>query len=83
MRRVMVNDRGQRIGADHPNCRIPDWAIALILELRDAGMSLGKIAAKFDDPAGDGFTVSKSQVFKVCAGLVRAQVPARVKTVRD
>lgn len=81
MRRVAVNERGLRIGADHPRAKIPDSAIELILELRDAGLSYAAIALKFDDPEGDGFTVSKSMVFKVCAGLLRAQVAARIKSI--
>lgn len=81
MKRVELNFRGHRIGESHPQCKVPNWAIELILELRDDGLSMARIAAKFDDPTGDGFTVSKTLVWKVCHGLVRAQTVARVKTV--
>jgi hypothetical protein len=83
VKRIEVNDRGHRIGESHPQCKVPDWAVDLILELRAEGVSVARIAAKFDDPAGDGFTVSKTYVWKVCKGLVRAQIAARVKTTTE
>lgn len=81
VKRVAVNERGYRIGTSHPNSKLSDATIELILELRDAGLSYGAIAAKFDDPAEP--TVSKSMVYQVCQGLKRSQVVARVKTVPD
>lgn len=81
MKRVAVNDRGYRIGTSHPNCKLSDATIELILELRDAGLSYRQIAAKFDDPGEP--TVSFSMVRKVCLGLLRAQFIARVKTIAD
>jgi hypothetical protein len=81
VKRIAVNERGYRIGTSHPNCKLSDATIELILELHDAGLSYGQIAAKFDDP--DEPTVSKSMVYKVCQGLARAQVIARVKTIAD
>lgn len=82
MRRVPVNERGARIGAEHPRAHIPDWAIELILELRDTGMGYRSIAAKFDDPEGDGFTISWSHVRKVCKGINRGQVAVAMRTVK-
>lgn len=79
VKRVLLNDKGLRIGTSHPRAKLSDAAIELILELRDAGLSYGAIARKFDDPAEP--TVSKTMVWKVCQGLVRAQIVARVKTV--
>lgn len=81
VKRIAVNDRGYRIGTSHPNCKLSDAVIELILELRDAGLSYATIAAKFDDPAEP--TVSKSMVAKVCRGELRAQLVARIKTLGE
>lgn len=75
--KVARNDRGYRIGASHPNCKLSEETITLILELHDGGLSLGAIAAKFDDP--DEPTVSKSMVYKVVHGLVRQQTVDQVR----
>jgi hypothetical protein len=81
VKRIAVNERGYRIGTSHPKCKLSDATIELILELRDAGLSYGAIAAKFDDP--DEPSVSKSMVYQVCQGLKRSQVVARIKTVAE
>lgn len=64
-----VNDTGHVIGSNHPRAKLSDADIDLMIALRAAGMSYGRIAAKFD---GDPH-VSKSMVFYVCNDLRRAQ----------
>ena len=68
-RLVAVNSDGWVIGADHPQAKLSEQDIALILDLRAAGMSYGQIAKKFDDWP----SVSKTMVFYVCAALRRSQ----------
>jgi DNA invertase Pin-like site-specific DNA recombinase len=64
-RMVAVNDRGARIGEGHPRAVLTDHDVALVIELRDQGMSLGKIAIKFG--------VSKGCVWKIITGRTRWQ----------
>lgn len=75
-RLVLVNERGYAIGPDHHRTKRSDADIALVLELREAGMSYATIAAKFDDVPGG---VSKSWVRDVCKGIIRAQVAVGTK----
>lgn len=78
-RRVPVNLRGNRIGAEHPRAKLTEADIELILYLRDQGLSYGQIASKFDDGLS---SVSKSQVFNICSGRQRAQTPDRYRTIK-
>lgn len=68
-RDASVNDAGRVIGEHHHKAKLSDEDIELILELRDAGLSYGQIAAKFDDEP----RVSKTQVWNVCNGVRRRQ----------
>ena len=68
-RLVSVNGNGWVIGSDHPQAKLSKQDIALILELREAGLSYGKIAKKFDTWPH----VSKTMVFYICAALRRSQ----------
>ena len=68
-RLVAVGEGGCAIGADHPQAKLSDQDIALILELREAGLSYGQIAKKFDDWP----SVSKTMCYYVCAALRRSQ----------
>lgn len=68
LRMVAVNDRGLRIGESHPRSVLTDAEVDLLLELRDAGLTLGVLAAKFD--------VSKGCVAKIVSGQRRGQVAA-------
>lgn len=63
---VAVNDRGLRIGEDHPRAVLTDHDVELMLELRGEGFSLAWLAEKFE--------VSKSCAAKVCSGRTRARV---------
>lgn len=73
-RMFAVNDRGLRIGQDHPRAVLADDEVGLLLELRDEGLSYGALAKKFE--------VSKSCVAKICRGEHRAQVAVGFKRAR-
>lgn len=75
-RLVRVNEGGRRIGEDHHRAKLSDADIDQILALRDAGLSYGKIAEKFDDLPGG---IGKSTVRDICTGRIRAQLCAKLK----
>lgn len=77
-RLLLVNDRGYPLGETHHRARHSDADVDLVLELRAAGLSYAKIAAKLDDVEPP---VSKSWVRDVCKGLIRAQLPVGTKKV--
>ena len=77
MRRACwVNERGRRIGEGHQRAKLTDAEVDLIHELREAGMSYGAIARKFDDVPGG---IGKSTVRDICTGRIRGQAYARIK----
>lgn len=63
--KVMLNERGQRIGEGHPNAKYPDSDIERVLALRDAGYSYGAIVRKTGMP--------KTTVACICRGDRRGQ----------
>lgn len=69
VRYATVNENGRVIGQDHHSAKLTDDDIALIHDLRAAGLSYGRIAAKFDE----GTRVSKRMVAYVCTGARRCQ----------
>lgn len=71
---VAVNDRGLRIGEDHPNARYTDVEIAMVLALHDEGFGYKRIAKMCDMP--------RSTVRDLCKGLRRCQCPTRWVRVR-
>lgn len=67
---IRVNERGIRIGESHPNARLSDVEVELLLGDRLYGnMSLGALATKWG--------LSKSGVKKICDGTCRGQVGPR------
>ena len=70
-----VNDRGLRIGEDHPRAVLLDAEVALLLELREQGLSLGTLAKKFD--------IHKGTAAKICSGARRGQSPAAWRGARS
>ena len=66
---VAVNGDGWVIGEDHPQAKLSEQDVALILELREAGLSYGQIAKKFDDWP----KVSKTMVYYICTAVRRSQ----------
>ncbi len=72
---VAVNDRGQRIGEDHPRAVLTDDEVMLMLELRAEGFSLAWLGRKFD--------VHKGTAAKICRGDRRGQTPAAWRSARE
>jgi len=70
---VAVNEQGMRIGENHPNADLTDHEVDLIRELREGGMSLTMIAAKFEKP--------KSTIHMICTYQRRAVTIARWKVL--
>lgn len=71
--RVAVNDQGYRIGEDHPNAKLTNHEVDLILDLRDQCMSYRQIADKME--------VSKSLIRDICKGRKRCQSAWRWKEI--
>jgi DNA-binding CsgD family transcriptional regulator len=55
--------KGLRRGENHPKAILTDHEVELVRRLRDGGMSLGQIAAKFG--------IGKSTVIDMCAYRTR------------
>lgn len=70
-RKVLLNDRGNRIGESNPMAECTDHDVELAHELRSDGFSLAAIAAKME--------VHKATVQGWLSGRRRGQLPARVK----
>lgn len=64
---VALNERRRPIGSSHHNAKLDDADIDLIFALREEGLSLSKIAEKFE--------VGKACVYKILKGLRRAETP--------
>lgn len=71
--RVAHNERGFRVGETHHRAKLSDADVALIIELREAGLTYDQIVKKFDD----GVPISRTAVRKICACVTRAQIPDR------
>lgn len=68
-----MNENGRRVGDYHPNARISDGDVELLLEMREEGWGYRRLAAKFE--------VSKNLVRMICAGKRRCSRPERWKKV--
>lgn len=74
---VGVNEKGYRIGEDHPQAKLSDADVELIRELHfEHGLSYGEIARKWDE--GE-VTITKQTVYLICTYQIRAQVAAAWK----
>ncbi len=71
MREVAVNERGLRIGEDHPNAKYTNGEIEMVLSLRDEGKSYGEICRLVEMP--------KSTVRNIIKGQRRCQYPVAWK----
>ncbi|MCF8203655.1 MAG: helix-turn-helix domain-containing protein [Methylotenera sp.] len=72
---VWFNARGNRIGEGHQRAKLSDADVDLIYALREEGMSLGRIAEKFE--------CAKSTVRDICTGRIRGQACVRIKRLPD
>lgn len=71
--KVAVNERGLRIGEDHQNARYTNREIEMVHELRDSGMSYGKIMQIMEMP--------KSTIASIARGCRRCQFAAQYKII--
>ena len=60
-----VNERGRRIGQDHPRARYTDGEVAMVWVLRDEGWGYRRIAQALQMP--------RSTVRAIVAGRMRCQ----------
>lgn len=67
---IKRNENNRRIGESHPRSKYTDHEVELILQLRDLGMTIRKIAKKMDVPF--------STVGAICSGRSRNQYPSKV-----
>jgi hypothetical protein len=70
---IAVNEKGYRIGEDHPHARYTNREIGHVLEMRDEGKSYGFIATVMDMP--------KSTVASICTAKRRCQCAMMFKTI--
>jgi hypothetical protein len=70
---IGINEKGRRIGEDHPLARFSNHDIDLMQRLKDEGVSLRRIAEIME--------CSVDQVKSVSCGRRRGQYPARFKRV--
>lgn len=71
---VAVNEMGQRIGQDHPRAKLSDREVELMQQLRDEGLALRELARTFECSLG--------QVWNICSGTKRGQIPAGWKVIK-
>lgn len=65
---VAVNERGLRIGQDHPKAVLTDAEVARLLDLHEQGFGQKRLAEMFD--------VSRRTVRGYLSGRTRCQLPA-------
>ncbi|MCC7065556.1 MAG: hypothetical protein IT456_22315, partial [Planctomycetes bacterium] len=70
---VAVNERGRRIGDSHPNAKLSDRDIELLLALRSERWTYDALRIKFG--------VSKSCVAQICRGEKRNHTAVAFKSV--
>jgi len=70
-RTVAVNEKGLRIGQDHPMSKLTDGEVELIRQLHNEGMDYATLADKFE--------ISRFTVGRICRFEIRAQTVARYK----
>lgn len=70
---VAVNERGLRIGEDHPRAELTDAEVETIRTLHADGMSYSRLAEKFEQ--------SKGAIAKICRYERRGQFVANFKAV--
>jgi hypothetical protein len=73
-RTIAVNEKGLRIGEDHPNAKLTDHEVELVREMHEEyKISYTKLADKFE--------VSKGAIAKICRYERRGQLAANFKKV--
>jgi DNA invertase Pin-like site-specific DNA recombinase len=62
---VGVNEKGLRVGEDHPRAKITNRDVELIRRLHEEGMPYRELAQKFE--------ISRMQAWRICSYRERAQ----------
>jgi hypothetical protein len=75
MRTISTNDRGYRIGEDHPNAKLTDSEVELVRQLHEGGMIYADLAEKFE--------VSKWSISRICRYELRNQAPSKFRTIEE
>jgi hypothetical protein len=70
---VAVNERGLRVGEDHPKAVLTDAEVVRLLDLHDSGIGYKRLARMFD--------ISRSQARNYCKGRQRCQLAAGFREV--
>lgn len=68
-----MNENGRRVGDYHPNAKLSDGDVELLLEMHSEGWGYKLLAQKFE--------ISPSAVRHICKGRNRCQRPERWKKV--
>lgn len=68
-----MNENGRRVGDYHPNAKLSDGDVELLLEMHSEGWGYKLLAQKFE--------VTPSAVRYICKGRNRSQRPERWKKV--
>lgn len=74
-RLVGVTDKGCRVGQDHPRAKLTNADIDLLLQMRDDGMSYGRLAEIFEAP--------KASVACWCKATRRNTAPTAFRQAPD
>lgn len=72
---VGINEKGRRVGQDHPKAKLLDSEVDLMFELYEDGMRITELARRFE--------VRKSTVNDILKGRRRAQHATRWKRVES
>ena len=66
-----VNERGRRIGEDHPGAKLTDHEVELLLALHEQGWGYRRLARKFG--------IDRGHARRLCLYLQRGQGPVKFK----
>ena len=71
MKLIAYNERGWRIGEDHPRAKYTDHEVSQVLYFRSLGMTYREISARLEIP----WTTIRA----MCSGAIRSERPARFR----
>jgi len=74
---IAINEIGRRVGQSHPQAKLTDRDVDLMLTLRALNSAIWTY-----DLLAEKFEVSKSQVRNICLGRKRCQFPTDWKVIQ-
>mgnify|MGYP001558211220 CR=1 FL=1 len=74
-RLVALNEKGRRIGEDHPCAVLTNHEVDIVFILHEEGWGCRRIARKLE--------VSRALIRKILKGELRGQFPARFKLILE